>query len=108
MGSTARVIVAGGGPAAVEALLAVRAQADRIAELVVAELTGAAPPEPSAPVLQAVLYGGTQTRYLRARLGDDRDASSVVSSSPLWPGSSKVVGRYLSSYLDSLDARRPA
>jgi sulfide:quinone oxidoreductase len=83
-------------------------QADRIAELVVAELTGVAPPEPSAPVLQAVLYGGPQTRYLRARLGDDRDASSEVSSSPLWPESSKLVGRYLSSYLDSLDARRPA
>ncbi len=79
-------------------------QADAIAELIIAQLTSAPTPHPHVPVLQAVLYGGRETRYLRARLDDDPDASSEVSSSPLWPESSKLVGRYLSKYLDSLDA----
>jgi len=83
-------------------------QADRVAALIVAQLTAAPPPEPPAPVLQAVLYGGRETRYLRAQLGDELDATSEVSSSPLWPESSKLVGRYLSKYLDSLDAARVA
>ncbi len=83
-------------------------QADGIAELIVAELTGTPVPEPAARVLQAVLYGGRETRYLRARLGDELDASSEASSSPLWPESSKLVGRYLPKYLDSLDAARVA
>ena len=83
-------------------------QADGIAELIVAQLTAGVSPAPPAPVLQAVLYGGRETRYLRARLGEELDTSSEVSSSPLWPGSSKLVGRYLSKYLDSLDAERVA
>ncbi len=83
-------------------------QADGIAELIVAELTAAPTPEPPALLLQAVLYGGPERRYLRAQLGDEVDASSEVSSSPLWPESSKLVGRYLSKYLDGLDATRVA
>jgi sulfide:quinone oxidoreductase len=83
-------------------------QADGIAELIVAQVTAGASPAPPAPVLQAVLYGGRETRYLRARLGEELDTSSQVSSSPLWPGSSKLVGRYLSKYLDTLDAERVA
>ncbi len=83
-------------------------QADGIAELIVARVTDGASPAPSTPVLQAVLYGGRETRYLRARLGEKLDTSSEVSSSPLWPASSKLVGRYLSKYLDTLDAERMA
>ncbi len=83
-------------------------QADGIAAVLVAQLTAAPTPEPVVPVLQAVLYGGRETRYLRARLGEELDATSEVSSSPLWPESSKLVGRYLSKYLDSLDAARVA
>jgi sulfide:quinone oxidoreductase len=83
-------------------------QADGIAALIVAQLTAAPSPEPLVPVLRAVLYGGRETRYLRARLGEELDATSEVSSSPLWPESSKLVGLYLSKYLDSLDAARVA
>jgi sulfide:quinone oxidoreductase len=83
-------------------------QADGIAALIVAELTASPVPEPTALLLQAVLYGGRERRYLRAQLGDDLDASSEVSRSPLWPESSKLVGRYLSNYLDALDAARVA
>ncbi len=83
-------------------------QADAIAAFLVAQLTAAPPPEQTVPVLQAVLYGGRETRYLRARLGEEVDATSEASSSPLWPESSKLVGRYLSKYLDSLDAARVA
>ena len=83
-------------------------QADGIAALLVAQLTAAPAPEPLVPVLQAVLYGGRETRYLRAQLGEELETTSEVSSSPLWPESSKLVGRYLSKYLDSLDAARVA
>jgi sulfide:quinone oxidoreductase len=83
-------------------------QADAIAALIVAQLTAAPPPEPPVPVLQAVLYGGREMRYIRARLGEELDATSEISSAPLWPESSKLVGRYLSKYLDSLDAARVA
>ena len=51
-------------------------QADAIAALIVAQLAGAPSPEPPTPVLQAVLYGGRETRYLRARLGEELDATS--------------------------------
>ena len=48
-------------------------QADAIAALLVAQLTAAPAPEPLVPVLQAVLYGGRETRYLRAELGEELD-----------------------------------
>lgn len=83
-------------------------QADQIAASIAAELLSTPAPVPDALLLQAVLYGGRETRYLRARLSDAPDASSEASSAPLWPESSKLVGRYLSTYLDSLDAARVA
>jgi sulfide:quinone oxidoreductase len=78
-------------------------QADTIAELLATELGADITPQRSAPVLRAVLYSGRERRYLRAELSDQLQESSEVSSSPLWPESSKLLGRYLAPYLDSLD-----
>ena len=78
-------------------------QADTIAQRLASELGAEITAEQSAPVLRAVLYGGREKRYLRAELSDQLQESSEVSSSPLWPESSKLLGRYLAPYLDSLD-----
>ena len=79
-------------------------QADAIAEQIASELGAAAPPASGfRPVLRAVLFGGREKRYFQAELGEALHESSVASEDPLWPESSKVVGRYLAPYLDSLD-----
>ena len=77
-------------------------QADVVAELLAAELGADVKPGEFRPVLRAVLFGGREQRYLQAEL-DRLVDSSTASVSPLWPESSKVVGRYLSPYLDALD-----
>ncbi len=81
-------------------------QADVIAESLARNLGADVEPRHAAPVLRAVLYGGREKRYLRARLGDRLEATSEASSTPLWPEASKVVGRYLAPYLDALDELR--
>jgi len=78
-------------------------QADAIAELLAAELGAEIVPSRFRPVLRAVLYGGREKRYLQAELGAGVDQSSIASADPLWPESSKLVGRYLAPYLDALD-----
>jgi sulfide:quinone oxidoreductase len=78
-------------------------QADTIAEALAGELGAPVQSAGFRPLLCAVLYGGRDTRYLRAELGDALEESSTVSESPLWPESSKLVGRYLAPYLDALD-----
>jgi sulfide:quinone oxidoreductase len=79
-------------------------QADAIAEQIASELGAVeAPASGSRPVLRAVLYDGRAKRYLQAELGEALHESSVASEDPLWPESSKLVGRYLAPYLDSLD-----
>jgi sulfide:quinone oxidoreductase len=79
-------------------------QADAIAQHIASELGAAAPPASAfRPVLRAVLFGGREKRYFQAELGEALHESSVASEDPLWPESSKLVGRYLAPYLDSLD-----
>jgi sulfide:quinone oxidoreductase len=84
-------------------------QADAIAELLAAELGADVEPNRFHPVLRAVLFGGREKRWLQAELGTHVDESSIASSDPLWPESSKLVGRWLAPYLDALDeGSRPA
>jgi sulfide:quinone oxidoreductase len=78
-------------------------QADLIAEHIAVELGRDVEPSSYRPVLRAVLYGGREKRYLLAELGDAVHETSEASESPLWPESSKLVGRYLAPYLDALD-----
>jgi sulfide:quinone oxidoreductase len=78
-------------------------QADAIAALIATRLGADVESSPRGLLLRAVLFGGREKRYLRAQLGDQLEASSQASSSPLWPDSNKLIGRYLTPYLDSLD-----
>lgn len=80
-------------------------QADAIAECLAAELGAEIEPAGFQPVLRAILYGGRDTRYLQAEVGARLEQSSEASATPLWAGSSKLVGRYVGPYLDSLDRR---
>jgi hypothetical protein len=59
-------------------------------------------------VLRAVLTGGHEPRYLYAELGERLQQTSRASLEPLWPESSKLLGRYLSPYLESLDSASSA
>ncbi len=79
-------------------------QADVIAAGLASQAGVAAEVQPFRPVLRAVLYGGRETRYLEAELGAGREPTSRASAEPLWPESSKLVGRYLAPYLDRLAA----
>jgi sulfide:quinone oxidoreductase len=77
-------------------------QADVIARQIAVALGCDVEQSSYQPVLRAVLFGGREKRYLRAELGDAVHETSKASASPLWPESSKLVGRYLAPYLDSL------
>jgi hypothetical protein len=59
-------------------------------------------------VLRAVLFAGSERRYLFAELGERLQETSTASAQPLWPESAKLVGRFLSAYLDRLDQLGPA
>jgi sulfide:quinone oxidoreductase len=81
-------------------------QADAVAAVIAAELGAASEPSEFRPVLRAVLFAGPQTRYLTAELGQRLRETSRASEAPLWPESGKVVGRYLSPYLEQLRTAR--
>jgi sulfide:quinone oxidoreductase len=78
-------------------------QADVIAELLAADLGAPVEPGDFRPVLRAVLFGGRQTLYLHAELGDRLEESSRASTVAPWPASSKLIGRRLSPYLERLE-----
>jgi sulfide:quinone oxidoreductase len=80
-------------------------QADAIAQQLALELGAPVTATPLTPVLRSVLFGGRERRYLHAELGDSLDESSRASVDPMWPESSKVVGRYLSPYLEGAETR---
>jgi len=78
-------------------------QSDAIAELLAAEYGAPIQVSVNRPVLRAVLFGGRERRYLYAELGDRLQETSRASVNPLWPESSKLLGRYLAPYLEKLD-----
>jgi sulfide:quinone oxidoreductase len=82
-------------------------QADAIAELLAAELGAPVHVGARVPVLRAVLFGGRERRWLYAELGERLQETSRASERPLWAESSKLLGRYLAPYLDSLDELTP-
>jgi sulfide:quinone oxidoreductase len=77
-------------------------QADAIAEFLAGDGAADAPAPGFHPLLRAVLFGGNEKRYLQAEPGERLQESSTASAEPLWPGTGKLVGRYLAPYLDSL------
>jgi sulfide:quinone oxidoreductase len=81
---------------------------DVIAAVLAAELGVPGAVSEFRPVLRAVLMGGREPRYLYAELGERLQQTSRASLEPLWPASSKLLGRYLSPYLESLDSASSA
>lgn len=78
-------------------------QADVIAEVIAADVGGAAEPAPFDPVLRGVLWTGSEPRYLYGRPTGGRGETSSVSESPPWPAQEgKVIGGYLTPFLNSL------
>lgn len=78
-------------------------QADVIAQLLAADLGAQVEPESFRPVLRAVLFGGRETLYLHAELGERLEQTSTASTVAPWPAPNKLIGRHLSPYLERLD-----
>jgi sulfide:quinone oxidoreductase len=80
-------------------------QADAAASLIAAEAGADLDPEPFDPVLRGVLWTGGEPRYLYGRPTGGHGETSSLSEEPQWgvrPKDGKVIGRYLTSFLDSL------
>lgn len=82
-------------------------QADAAAESIAAAAGVDLEPRPFDPVLRAVLWTGEEPRYLYARLGGGHGETSSFSAQPPWSQrEGKIVGRYITPFLASLDARQ--
>lgn len=78
-------------------------QADVAARLIASEVGANVDPEPFDPILRGVLWTGREPRYLYGRPTGGRGETSSLSEKPQWPGQNgKVVGRYLTSFIDTL------
>ena len=78
-------------------------QADAVAEAIVAEIGGGPAPAPFDPVLRGVLWTGSEPRYLYGRPTGGHGETSSLSTQPQWPvPDGKVIGRHISTFLDSL------
>jgi sulfide:quinone oxidoreductase len=78
-------------------------QADAAASLIAAEAGAEVEPEPFDPVLRGVLWTGGEPRYLYGRPTGGHGETSSLGEEPRWEQrGGKVIGRYLTSFLDSL------
>jgi sulfide:quinone oxidoreductase len=78
-------------------------QADAVAETIAAEVGADVEPARFDPVLRGVLWTGSEPRYLYGRPTGGHGGTSSLGAQPQWPAQDgKVIGRYLTSFLDSL------
>jgi sulfide:quinone oxidoreductase len=78
-------------------------QADAIAETIAAEAGAEVDPQPFDPILRGVLWTGREPRYLYGRPAGGRGETSSLGERPQWPAQGgKVIGRYLTQFVDSL------
>jgi sulfide:quinone oxidoreductase len=78
-------------------------QADVAARLIACECGAGVEPKPFDPVLRGVLWTGHEPRYLYGRPTGGHGETSSLSERPQWPAQNgKVIGRYLTAFLDSL------
>jgi sulfide:quinone oxidoreductase len=78
-------------------------QADAVAEAIAAEAGAAVDPLPFDPILRGVLWTGREPRYLYGRPTGGHGEMSSLGERPQWPPQDgKVIGRYLTSFIDSL------
>jgi sulfide:quinone oxidoreductase len=78
-------------------------QADAAAEAIAAAVGAEIEPAPFDPVLRGVLWTGEEPRYLYGRPAGGHGEVSRLEQSPPWPQRhGKIVGRYLTPFLDRL------
>jgi sulfide:quinone oxidoreductase len=78
-------------------------QADAVAEAIAAEVGAEVDPRPFDPILRGVLWTGKEPRYLYGRPTGGHGEMSSLGERPQWPPQDgKVIGRYLTSFVDSL------
>jgi sulfide:quinone oxidoreductase len=78
-------------------------QADTVAEAIAAEAGAEVDPRPFDPILRGVLWTGRESRYLYGHPTGGHGEISVLGERPQWPPQDgKVIGRYLTSLVDSL------
>lgn len=78
-------------------------QADAVAEAIAAEAGAEVDPRPFDPILRGVLWTGREPRYLYGRPTGGHGEMSSLGERPQWPPQEgKVIGRYLTSFVDSL------
>jgi len=78
-------------------------QADAVAEAIAAEAGAEVEPQPFDPILRGVLWTGREPRYLYGRPTGGHGEMSSLGERPQWPPQDgKVIGRYLTSFVDSL------
>ena len=82
------------------------AQADAAAGAIAALAGAPVEPKPARLVTHAVLLGARSPIYVRAQVSGDHGSISEVSLTPLWDTGAKLHARYLSPYLQQLDAAR--
>jgi len=78
-------------------------QADVVAEAIAAEVGVEIEPQAFDPILRGVLWTGREPRYLYGRPTGGHGELSSLGERPQWPSQEgKVIGRYLTSFVDSL------
>ncbi|HEX3609154.1 MAG TPA: FAD-dependent oxidoreductase [Solirubrobacterales bacterium] len=78
-------------------------QADAVAEAIAAGAGAELEPAPFDPVLRGVLWTGREPHYLYGRPLGGHGETSSLREQPQWPEQhGKVIGRYLTPFLDSL------
>jgi sulfide:quinone oxidoreductase len=112
-----RVVIVGGGVAALEAALAladttdfpikqggIGAQQADIAAASIAALAGApVTPEQFNPVIHGLLLTNGKPQYLTAHITGGHGFSSEITDTPTSPPPSKIAARYLAVYLAEQD-----
>jgi sulfide:quinone oxidoreductase len=82
-------------------------QADVAAAAIAAELGADVETPDFDPVLRGVLWTGAEPRYLYGHLAGGHGETSRIEDSPPWSEEGKIVGDYLSDFLEAQDGRSP-
>ena len=77
-------------------------QADAVAEVIAKRAGASLEPRAFRPVLRGLLMTGTESHFLRGEVSRGRDGVSQAAETALWWPPTKISGRYLSAYLETM------
>ncbi len=81
-------------------------QADAVAQSIAAQAGAQLTPQAFDPLIRGMLLTGGKPLYMQAHIAGGHGFSSEASETPLWAPVGKISARYLTPYLDALDAER--